>query len=1205
MPETGSPVAPLAGLLDPLLSDATFRTVVESAGQPHLVLEGPISARPLVAASVAAGAVRPALVVTATGREADEVATAVSGLIGSGGVEVLPSWETLPHERLSPRADTIGGRLAVLRRLAHPEEHPQGSIRVLVTTVRSLIQPIAPGLGELRPVRLAVEEEHDFEELVERLAGLAYTRVDMVEKRGEFAVRGGIVDVFPPTEEHPLRVEFWGDEVTEIRPFSVADQRSLDAEADEDAVLFAPACRELLITDSVRERATKLATEHEADAHLTDMLGKISGGVPVEGMEALIPALCDGEMQLLTDLVPECTHVLLADPEKVRARAADLVRTGEEFLEASWMVAGDGGRAPIDLGASAYRALGEVSAYTTGLGLPWWQLTQLSSDADIADGAADRTVVRLPLKQVESYRGDVERAFTDLRAHTASGGAAVLVVAGTGTAQRAVEQMREAELPVRLADGLTEGPESGVITVVRGGLEDGFLAPDVALVVLTETDLTGDRGAPSTRDMRRMPSKRRNAVDPLALKAGDFVVHEQHGIGKYVEMVQRTVSGATREYLVLEYASSKRGQPGDRLFVPTDQLDEVSRYVGGELPTLNKLGGSDWKNTKAKARKAVKEIAAELVQLYAARQSAPGHAYGTDTPWQRELEDAFPFTETADQMGAIDEVKGDMQSAVPMDRVICGDVGYGKTEIAVRAAFKAVQEGKQVAVLVPTTLLAQQHLTTFTDRMRSFPVTIRGLSRFTHLPDAEQVISGLAKGEVDIVIGTHRLLQTGVRYKDLGLVIVDEEQRFGVEHKEHIKALRTHVDVLTMSATPIPRTLEMSMAGIREMSTILTPPEERHPVLTYVGAYDEKQVAAAIRRELLRDGQVFFVHNRVQSIEKAARHLREIVPEARIVTAHGQMNEDRLEKIIQGFWEREHDVLVCTTIVETGLDISNANTLIVERSDTLGLSQLHQLRGRVGRARERGYAYFLYPSDKPLTDTAHDRLATIAQNSELGAGMAVAMKDLEIRGAGNILGAEQSGHIAGVGFDLYMRLVGEAVEAFKQHAGAEPADGETELAEVRVDLPVDAHIPHDYVAGERLRLEAYRKIAAAADADTLDAVRGELHDRYGPLPEPVERLLKVATFRQTCRRHGVTEVTLQGTSLRVAPLDLSDSQQMRLKRLYPKAVYKAAVRTVSVPHPTEGAAGGRIGAPKLRDDALLEWCTELLEALAGKPAPVG
>jgi transcription-repair coupling factor (superfamily II helicase) len=1186
-------------LLCAVLPDAGLRQVVEHAGAALFEIEGPPATRPLVSAALAApteigGADRPVLMVAATGREVEELTAVLGDLLGDDVVASFPSWETLPHERLSPRADTVGQRLSVLRRLAHPEEH--GALRVVVTTVRSLIQPLAPGLGELTPIDLKVSQEQDFEQVVERLAELAYARVDMVEKRGEFAVRGGILDVFPPTAEHPVRVEFWGDEVSEIRAFSVADQRSLPGEITE---VTAPPCRELLLTDSVRTRAAALAAEHQSDAHLAEMLTKLAEGIPSEGMEALIPALCEGEMQLLTDVVPDGTHIVVTDPEKVRARAHDLVRTGQEFLEASWMAAAGGGRAPIDLGAAAYRSLADVATHAREADRPWWTLSQLTSETE--------GVLRLDVRPVEAYRGELPRAFADLRAHVATGGTAVLVVPGAGTAQRAVEQLKDADVPAHLAEhGLTELAEAALVTVVRGRLEDGFAMPDLGYVVLTETDLTGGRGGTSTKDMRRgLPSRRRNAVDPLALKPGDHVVHEQHGIGRYVEMVQRTVAGATREYLVLEYAPSKRGQPGDRLFVPTDQLDEVSRYVGGELPSLNKLGGADWKNTKAKAKKAVKQIAAELVQLYAARQAAPGHAFGADTPWQRELEDAFAFVETPDQLAAIDEVKADMEKAVPMDRVICGDVGYGKTEIAVRAAFKAAQDGKQVAVLVPTTLLAQQHLNTFTERMQSFPVTIKGLSRFTDAVESQATIEGLADGTVDIVIGTHRLLQTGVRWKDLGLVIVDEEQRFGVEHKEHIKALRTHVDVLTMSATPIPRTLEMSLAGIREMSTILTPPEERHPILTYVGGYDDKQVAAAIRRELLRDGQVFYVHNRVSSIERAARRLRELVPEARIVTAHGQMNEDRLEKIIQGFWEREHDVLVCTTIIETGLDISNANTLVVERGDMLGLAQLHQLRGRVGRGRERGYAYFLYPQEAPLTETAHDRLATIAQNTELGAGMAVAMKDLEIRGAGNILGAEQSGHIAGVGFDLYVRLVGEAVEAFRKHAGADVPEGDEELAEVRVDLPVDAHIPHDYVPGERLRLEAYRKIAAAADGAGLDAVREELVDRYGPTPTPVENLLAVAAFRQVCRAHGVTEVATQGNSIRFAPLPLRDSQLVRLHRLYPKALYKAVAHTVSVPRPTEGPAGGRMGAPPLRDRELLDWAAKFLESLVGVPAAVG
>ncbi|HVK21312.1 MAG TPA: transcription-repair coupling factor [Actinokineospora sp.] len=1180
-------MAPLHPLLEVLLPN--LAAITDAAGAPTLDLAGPVAARPLVVAALAEGATSPVLAITATGREADELVAVLSDLLGKDVVANLPSWETLPHERLSPRADTVGGRLAILRRLAHPEE--QGPLKVVVATVRSLIQPMAPGLGELAPVHLKTGGEHDFEQVLIRLADLAYARVDMVEKRGEFAVRGGIVDLFPPTAEHPVRVEFWGDEVSEIRAFAVADQRSLPGELTE--VTAAP-CRELLLTDDVRARAAALAEIHQADAHLHEMLDKLANGIPSEGMEALIPALCPGEMQLLTDVVPAGTHVVLNDPEKIRTRAHDLVRTGQEFLEASWMAAAGGGKAPIDLGASAYRDLGDIAAHARDGDHPWWTLSQLT----------DASAIALDIRAVDSYRGEIERAFTDLRAHTAAGGRAVLVVPGAGTAKRAVEQLAEADIPATFVERLDGPPAAGVVTVVKGAIEDGFIVGD--LVVVTEADLTGARAGTSTKDMTaKMPSRRRNAVDPLALKPGDYVVHEQHGIGRYVEMVQRTVANATREYLVLEYASSKRGQPGDRLFVPTDQLDEVSRYVGGELPTLNKLGGSDWKNTKAKAKKAVKQIAAELVQLYAARQAAPGHAFGPDTPWQRELEDAFPFTETMDQLAAIDEVKADMMRGVPMDRVICGDVGYGKTEIAVRAAFKAVQDGKQVVVLVPTTLLAQQHLNTFAGRMHSFPVTVKGMSRFTHGAETEETLAGLADGSVDIVIGTHRLLQTGIRYKDLGLVIVDEEQRFGVEHKEHIKALRTHVDVLTMSATPIPRTLEMSLAGIREMSTILTPPEDRHPILTYVGGYDDKQVAAAIRRELLRDGQVFYVHNRVSSIEKAARRIRELVPEARVVTGHGQMNEDRLEHLIQGFWEREYDVLVCTTIIETGLDISNANTLIVERGDMLGLAQLHQLRGRVGRGRERGYAYFLYPQDSPLTETAHDRLATIAQNTELGAGMAVAMKDLEIRGAGNILGAEQSGHIAGVGFDLYIRLVGEAVEAFRKHAGAPGTEDDEELADVRVDLPVDAHIPHDYVPGERLRLEAYRKLAAAPDAAGLDAVRAELVDRYGEPPTPVVNLLAVAAFRQAARAHGVTEVIAQGSNIRFAPLPLRDSQLVRLKRLYPKAVHKAVTDTITVPRPTEGAAGGRMGAPVLRDRELLDWCAKFLDSLTVTPAAAG
>ena len=1182
--------AHLSGLIEAVLPEPSLRELLGRVGAPELELHGPPAARPLVVAALARTG-HPVLAVTATDREAGELTAELADVLGVGVVAELPSWETLPHERLSPRADTVGKRLAVLRRLAHPEEGAASPLQVVVATVRSLIQPMLAGLGEIPPVRLQVGQLHDFESVLARLADLAYTRVDMVDRRGEFAVRGGIVDVFPPTADHPLRVEFWGDEVSEIRSFAVADQRTL-APADE---LYAPPCRELLLTEGVRAAAAQLVGQAPAGP-VAQLLEKVAAGIPAEGMESLIPVLAGNELQLLTDVMPAGTHVLLADPERIRTRAADLVRTGQEFLEASWMVAAGGGAAPVDvaaldLSASAYRGLGEVAEHTRGAGVSWWTLSPLTTDS--------HSCLQLQIVAVPPYHGDVERAFADLRAHTVTGGAAVLVVPGTGTAQRACEQLRDAEVPVvHAAEGLFQPPAAATVTVVRGTLEDGFAVPALGLVVLTEADITGARGGTGSREMSKMPVRRRNAVDPLALHSGDYVVHEQHGIGRFLEMVRRTVKGAaesTREYLLVEYAPSKRGQPGDRLYVPTDQLDQVTRYVGGELPTLSKLGGSDWAKTKGRARKAVKEIAAELVQLYAARQASPGHPFGADTPWQAELEDAFPYTETPDQLAAINEVKADMRRGVPMDRVVCGDVGYGKTEIAVRAAFKAVQDGKQVAVLVPTTLLAQQHLQTFSDRMRPFPVTVRGLSRFTHPGDATEVLRGLAEGSVDIVIGTHRLLQPGVRWKDLGLVVVDEEQRFGVEHKEHIKALRTAVDVLTMSATPIPRTLEMSLAGIREMSTILTPPEDRHPVLTYVGAYDDKQVGAAIRRELLRDGQVFYVHNRVSSIEKAARRIRELVPEARVAVAHGQMNEDQLERTVAGFWDREYDVLVCTTIVENGLDISNANTLIVERADLLGLAQAHQLRGRVGRGRERGYAYFLYPPETPLSEQAHDRLSTIAQHTELGAGMAVAMKDLEIRGAGNILGGEQSGHIAGVGFDLYIRLVGEAVEAFRGAAGVGASDGAPEPAPVRVELPVDAHLPHDYIPGERLRLEAYRKIAEALDAEALSAITDELRDRYGALPPPVVTLLEVARFRQICRAHGVAEVTVQGSKLRFAPVTLRDSQVVRLNRLYPQAAYRSAGQTLTVPRPSEGSGG--IGAAPLRDRELLDWCTKLVTSV--------
>lgn len=1184
---------PLTPVVDLLCADPALAPVLAAAreGVPAADVSAAAGAHPALVASLAGlqPAGTPVLAVTATGREADDLVAALGDLLPEGpeAVAGFPSWETLPHERLSPRSDTVGRRLTTLRRLAHPDpsDPATGPVRVVVASVRGLLQPLVKGLGELVPVQLQAGDERPPTEVVEALVAAAYSRVDMVERRGEFAVRGGIIDVFPPTEEHPVRVEFWGDTVEEVRWFKVADQRSLEIAQHG---LYAPPCREVLITDDVRARAAELLDVLPGAA---DILGKVSEGIAVEGMESLAPVLVDA-METLVDVLPEGSRVVVIDPERVRTRAHDLVTTSEEFLQAGWAAAAGGGAGvPIDLqqvlGTASSWSLADMRGHALATGRPWWALTAFTADAELADADDAVTTLVVPSTGVTAYRSDAESLVGDLRAWLAEQRPVVLALDGSGLARRVGEVLAEHEVPHRVVEEL-DGTTTDLVTVTTGRVGRGFVLADAGLVLVGETDLTGQQSTGgSTRDMRRMPSRRRQQVDPLQLRPGDFVVHEQHGVGRFVEMAQRQVQGATREYVVLEYAPSKRGQPADRLFLPTDQLDQLTKYVGGEAPTLHRLGGADWQKTKARARKHVKEIAGELIRLYSARQATQGHAFGPDTPWQRELEDAFAFNETPDQLSSIEEVKADMEKSVPMDRLISGDVGYGKTEIAVRAAFKAIQDGKQVAVLVPTTLLVQQHFQTFSERYAQFPVTVRALSRFQSEKDSRQTIEGIADGSVDLVIGTHRLLGSSVRFKDLGLVIIDEEQRFGVEHKEQLKAMRTDVDVLAMSATPIPRTLEMAVTGIREMSTLATPPEERHPVLTFVGGYDERQIAAAIRRELLREGQVFYVHNKVGSIEKAASRLRDLVPEARIETAHGQMGEQRLEQVVVDFWERRFDVLVCTTIVETGLDISNANTLIVERADTLGLSQLHQLRGRVGRGRERAYAYFLYPPEKPLTETAVDRLQTIAANTDLGAGMAVAMKDLEIRGAGNLLGGEQSGHIEGVGFDLYVRLVGEAVSAYKGEAQAPPA-------EVKIELPVDAHLPHDYVPGERLRLEAYRKLAQVADEAELAQIREELVDRYGAPPPPVETLLEVARLRTVARAAGITDIALQGQMVRFAPVeDLRESQQLRLTRVYRGTIIKPALRQILVPVPKTAPVGGK----PLRDKEILDWAGQLVQTV--------
>lgn len=1165
----------LSYLIDSLNHDPSFHDLVSGKADISLAHDDPSITlgipEGLRSALIAAAAQRkPVVVITASGRDAEEMVGAIRSWYSGNpqDIALLQAWETLPHERLSPRADTVASRMAVFRRLKHPvaDSDVFGPIRILVMPVRSLIQPVVSHLGDVEPLVFEEGKEFALDEAVTSLVRNAYTRVDLVMDRGEFAVRGGILDVFPPTAAHPVRIEFFGDEVDSIHEFNASDQRSY---GEHISRIWATACRELQLTPEIQSRAKSLIGQIP---NAEGMLESISHAIAVEGMESLLPALVD-HLEAVPSLLPADSIVMLDDPERLRRSAEDLAKTANEFLAASWHVAASGhsSGAPIAFDEASFLDFDEtLSSMEFGLH-EVVRLTSFGVDAQVQGH------YQLDALTPQSFRGEEEKATASLRALIAQGFSIVLTAAAQGTLSRLKRAINEA--------GITE------FTAIRSLAVNGFIERSAKLALLTERDLTGKTSASG---QLKTPKRRRKSIDLMELKPGDFVVHEQHGVGRFIGMKQREIGKAAqrtqREYLLIEYAPTKRNAPADKLYVPTDQLDLISKYIGAEIPKLNKLGGGDWAATKAKARKHVREIAEDLVRLYSARQRTKGFAFSPDTPWQKELEDAFPFQETPDQLTTIDDVKHDMEQPMPMDRLICGDVGFGKTEIAVRAAFKAIQDAKQVVVLVPTTLLVQQHQETFADRFEGFPVNVAAMSRFQTPKEIKATMQGLADGTVDVVIGTHKLLNPKIKFKDLGLVIIDEEQRFGVEHKETLKALRTNVDVLSLSATPIPRTLEMAVTGIREMSTLDTPPEDRLPVLTYVGASEDSQIKAAVKRELLRGGQVFYVHNRVEDIAKVASHITELAPEAHIGIAHGKMGERQLDHVIRDFWHRDIDVLVCTTIIETGLDISNANTLIVDHADRFGLSQLHQLRGRVGRGRERAYAYFLYDPSKPMTQTAHDRLATIAQNTALGSGYEVAMKDLELRGTGNLLGDQQSGHIEGVGFDLYVRMVSQAVEHYKE------PDKQEELA-VSIDLPIEASIPVDYIDSDKLRLEAYRKLAAAKNDNDLQDLREELTDRYGVPPEDFNTLFEVARLRFKAQQLGITEISGQGRNVRVSKIVPQESLLMRLQRIYRGTQYRPVPQTLLIPAPFAGS----LGQAAMSGAEILEWVSQLLDDVAWNP----
>ncbi|MEZ5167078.1 MAG: transcription-repair coupling factor [Acidimicrobiales bacterium] len=943
-----SPATDLRSLLPLLATEPAIEAVL---GRREAVLAVPDAARAAtIAGIVTAGERRPALVATATQHDAERLAADLAALLGDGEVAFFPAWETLPFERVSPAVETMGSRVQTMYRLRDPGTAPA----VVVAAARALVQRLDPQAAT-DPVVVGVGDVVDPTALVEDLVALGYRREHQVEHRGEVAVRGSIVDVFPSTADAPVRIDLWGDEVDRLTEFSVADQRATLPVSEVE--LFP--CREFRPGPAERARAEALVGEEPWGREQWD---RIADGQLFDGMESWLPWLVDDEV-VLPDLIGADGLVVLVEPRRVRDRAGDIQAEEADLagsLASTWDVDADDVHRlhlPFD------RLLARTDA-------PAWHLVS------VADGPGTPTVAASGWEPVV---GDPASTIGQMKRLLASGYRVVVAADGEASADRLADLLSEQGVELARAS-VDDDLAAARGHLVVAPLERGAILPELRLALLAETDLTGRR-----RTHRRARTRRRDAQKFFDdLREGSYVVHHQHGVARFGGMVTRSVNGSDRDYLLLEYRGS------DRLYLPSDQIESIRLYSGGETPTLSKMGGSDWHATKAKVRSAVQEIAQELVVLYQRRVTATGHADGPDTPWQREMEDAFPYQETPDQLHAIIDVKDDMERPAPMDRLVVGDVGFGKTEVALRAAFKAVQDGKQVAVLVPTTLLAQQHHATFRERYAPYPIRVEVLSRFLTNAQAKAVVDGVRAGEVDVVIGTHRLLSGDIEFKNLGLLVVDEEQRFGVQHKEQIKSLQTGVDILTLTATPIPRTMEMSLTGIRDMSILNTAPADRQPILTYVGEYEERAVAEAIRRELLREGQMFFVHNRVRDIEHVADRLRGLVPEARVAVAHGQMDEGTLERVVVDFWEGKFDVLVCTTIIESGIDMPTVNTLVVDRADLLGLGQLHQLRGRVGRSGQRSYAYLFHPDDVVLSEEAYGG-SRRSGGHELGSGFRIAM----------------------------------------------------------------------------------------------------------------------------------------------------------------------------------------------------------------------
>ena len=1084
------------------------------------------SLRPyLVAALLDSEPARAGLVVVGDDRAARDLAADLKAFLEPRPVRFYPARGVRYESHLAPAPHLVGLRVAALDSLLDARDG--GEAAVVVASAAALAEKVPD--PELRPHGLALErgELLDLDETTERLVACGYQRVDQVEDRGQFALRGDILDVYPATEERAVRCELFDVEVERLTFFSTFTQRSLE---EVERVEMAPAAE---LAPELRELAEMAAVDHgETRPDVAELLPverfrDVLGLVPPDALvclaaeDEIAPALADQWEDVTTSFHDRDAHQLYLSPSEVQ-------------------------------GALARRA-----AVT---------LSSLSGDQPHSFRA----------QGVDASARSLKEAEPELEKLVNSGYRTVVAWSRRGEAERA--QYNLARVRASFLDGKPAPAVPGVV-FANASLRDGFLAPGLKLAVLPEHRLLRRR-----RAERRPGPRAASAGGAIAsftdLRAGGAVVHEDHGIARFTGFDTKTVGGVTRDYLELEYAG------GDRVFVPSDQLYKISRYVGAEAadPPLSKLGGKAWEQMKARARRAAQALAGELINLYAERRRRAGYAFPADGEWLLDFERAFPYRETPDQLEAIEQTKADMEEARPMDRLICGDVGYGKTEVALRAAFKAASDGKQVLFLVPTTVLAQQHFGTFAERLRDYPFKIEVASRFRSAKEVNAALKGYGDGSVDIMIGTHRLLSRDVRPKDLGLLVVDEEQRFGVKQKELLRQLRLRVDVLSLSATPIPRTLQMSLAGLRDISVIETPPEGRRPVKTYVGEYDEELVKQAIERERARGGQAFFLHNRVETIDETAERVRAMCPGARVAVAHGQMDEKRLEAVMLDFLRGGADVLVCTTIVEAGLDVPTANTLIVERSDALGLAQLYQIRGRVGRARERAYAYLFYPSAGALTEEAAARLSTLSDYTELGSGFKIAMRDLEIRGAGNLLGDEQSGHVAAVGFELYVAMLDEAVAALSGSAADEAPDP------VRLDIPIDAYVPADYVPYEAAKIEVHRRISGAREVADLILLREELEDRFGSVPAPLENLIRLQDARIKFGRAGARAVSFSGGRLAVSPIELDLRGAKELRARIPEAVYESGRSTVAVRVPEDPAA--RFPAVVAAAEAILELATD-------------